>query len=173
MQGRKPKPTKLKELHGNPGKRPLNECEPRPDPIAPEPPSCLGYYGRKEWNRIVPELEKLGLISRVDMAMLASYCALWETVVRAEKKIKESPDKMLVLSPSGYPIVNPYIGIRNSAIQKLRAICAEFGFTPSSRGRITLNPREEESEVEEFLDKLMGRPKLRVVGNGKEKEGEG
>lgn len=29
-RGRKPKPTALKKLEGNPGKRPLNELEPLP-----------------------------------------------------------------------------------------------------------------------------------------------
>ncbi len=29
-EGRKPIPTKLKILHGNPGKRPLNDKEPEP-----------------------------------------------------------------------------------------------------------------------------------------------
>ena len=31
MAGRKPKPTAIKELEGNPGKRKLNNKEPKPD----------------------------------------------------------------------------------------------------------------------------------------------
>jgi hypothetical protein len=32
MRGRKPKPTRLKLVAGNPGKRPLNPREPTPEP---------------------------------------------------------------------------------------------------------------------------------------------
>jgi len=38
MRGRKSKPTSLKKLEGNPGKRPLNLNEPIPLQIAPELP---------------------------------------------------------------------------------------------------------------------------------------
>ena len=31
MRGKKPKPTHLKLITGNPGKRPLNEAEPKPE----------------------------------------------------------------------------------------------------------------------------------------------
>jgi hypothetical protein len=41
-RGRKPKPTKLRILEGNRGKRPLPVGEPEPDPSVPSPPDFLG-----------------------------------------------------------------------------------------------------------------------------------
>lgn len=41
MAGRKPKPTAIKELEGNPGKRKLNEFEPKPDMKISSCPKCL------------------------------------------------------------------------------------------------------------------------------------
>jgi phage terminase small subunit len=41
MKGRKPKPTSIKKLEGNPGKRPFNTKEPRPNKVAPECPDWL------------------------------------------------------------------------------------------------------------------------------------
>ena len=38
MRGRRPKPTRLKLLTGNPGKRPLNDDEPQPQAAIPECP---------------------------------------------------------------------------------------------------------------------------------------
>ena len=38
QKGRKPKPTAIKKLEGNPGKRKLNQNEPQPEKTAPECP---------------------------------------------------------------------------------------------------------------------------------------
>lgn len=45
--GRKNTPTQLKVLNGNPGKRPLNQNEPKPKPVMPECPSWLNGYAKK------------------------------------------------------------------------------------------------------------------------------
>ena len=42
MRGRRPNPTRLKLLTGNPGKRPLNPDEPKPQIAVPECPVELG-----------------------------------------------------------------------------------------------------------------------------------
>ena len=49
--GRKPTPTTLKELKGNPGRRPLNEAEPKPAARLPSPPAHLSRSARREWRR--------------------------------------------------------------------------------------------------------------------------
>ncbi len=48
---RKPTPTRLKLLGGNPGKRPLNLDEPQPEPTLPEPPAHLSDEAKAEWGR--------------------------------------------------------------------------------------------------------------------------
>ena len=59
--GRKPKPTSLKVLEGNPGKRALNDTEPKPEKKAPKCPTWLNKEAKKEWKRIATELEALGI----------------------------------------------------------------------------------------------------------------
>ena len=49
--GRKPKPTALKKLEGNPGKRPLNTMEPTPPNVSIHCPQYLLPDARKEWKR--------------------------------------------------------------------------------------------------------------------------
>ena len=56
MRGRRPKPSRIKALTGNPGKRPLNAHEPRPEPALPECPPELSPAGRREWERLSAEL---------------------------------------------------------------------------------------------------------------------
>ncbi len=50
MRGRRPKPSRIKALTGNPGKRPLNSHEPQP--AVPECPSELSLAARQEWARL-------------------------------------------------------------------------------------------------------------------------
>ena len=48
MAGRKPKPTAVKELEGNPGKRKLNRKEPKPDKGMPTCPEWLLPEAKEE-----------------------------------------------------------------------------------------------------------------------------
>jgi len=74
MRGRRPKPTRLKVLTGNPGKRPMNTNEPKPEPTVPECPNELGPVARAEWDRLAAELGKLKILTALDRAALAAYC---------------------------------------------------------------------------------------------------
>jgi P27 family predicted phage terminase small subunit len=136
VRGRRPKPTRMKALTGNPGKRPLNEQEPRPDPIVPDCPPELGPAAQREWARLVGELSSLNMITRLDRAALATYCgayALWAEATVAIQKFGA-----MVKSPTGYPMQSPYISIANRQAEIMMRIASEFGFTPASRSRISV-----------------------------------
>lgn len=49
----------------------------------------------------------------------------------------------MVKSPTGFPIQSPYVSIANRQAEIMMRIAAEFGFTPASRGRISV-PAESE-----------------------------
>jgi P27 family predicted phage terminase small subunit len=149
MRGRRPKPTRLKVLTGNPGKRPLNRDEPRPEVIIPDCPAELGPVARREWDRLVGELVKLKLLTNLDRAALAAYCgayALWAEATKAIQKYGA-----MVKSPSGYPIQSPYVAIANRQAEIMMRIASEFGFTPASRGRIS-TPSTMEPTLFDVLD---------------------
>lgn len=71
QRGPAPKPTALKRLQGNPGKRALNESEPRPAATLPRCPSHLQGEARAEWRRVARALHESGLLTQVDRAALA------------------------------------------------------------------------------------------------------
>ena len=73
-RGRKPKPTAIKLLEGNPGKRPLNTKEPIPPKEEAVCPSWLLPEAQKAWSKIAPMLENLGILSCLDISALAGYC---------------------------------------------------------------------------------------------------
>jgi P27 family predicted phage terminase small subunit len=141
MRGRRPKPTRLKVLTGNPGKRPLNANEPRPEVAVPDCPVELGPVARKEWDRLAVELTTLQILTNLDRAALAAYCgayAMWAEATEAIQKFGT-----MVKSPTGYPIQSPYVAIANRQAEIMMRIASEFGFTPASRSRITTPPADE------------------------------
>lgn len=146
--GRPPKPTVLKVLQGNPGKRPLNTNEPKPQPIAPKPPSWLPREAKREWKRLAPELEKLGLLTIVDGTAFANYCLAYARLREAEETIKR--EGMVITTEKGYKMPHPAVKIAEKAQQIIKAFCSEFGLTPSSRSRMSLPTRNEDDEYEEF-----------------------
>ena len=150
MRGRRPKPTRLKALTGNPGKRPLNVQEPRPEPVVPECPQALGPVARREWERLVGELSALHMLTNLDRAALAAYCgayALWAEATEAIQKYGT-----MVKSPSGYPIQSPYLAVANRQAEIMMRIASEFGFTPASRSRIVAPPHPEPTLFDNLLD---------------------
>lgn len=141
MRGRKPKPTRLKALTGNPGKRPLNPAELNPAPAVPDCPVALGPVAREEWDRLVRELTALRLLTNLDRAALAAYCgayALWAEAMEAIQKYGT-----MIKSPSGYPVQSPYIAVANRQAEIMMRIASEFGFTPASRSRVSTAPSRE------------------------------
>ena len=154
------KPTKLKILEGNPGKRPLNKFEPQPKVENPSCPSFLCYEARVEWKRIVPKLMALGLISRIDRAALAAYCQAYGRWVKAEKALKAVEDKfknvnagggLCYQTPKGYWVTQPLVSVANKALEQMHKFLIEFGMTPASRTRISM----KSSESDDPLDKLL------------------
>lgn len=140
MRGRRPKPTRLKYLTGNPGKRALNMREPRPDPEIPDCPEQLSPAAQAEWRRLCAELGKLNLLTNLDRGALATYCAayaLWAAAIENVHKYGA-----MVKSPTGYPMQSPYIAIANRQAEIMMRIASEFGFTPASRSRIATPPSE-------------------------------
>ncbi len=150
MRGRRPKPTRLKVLTGNPGKRPMNTHEPKPEPAVPECPNELGPVARAEWDRLAGELGKLKILTALDRAALAAYCgayALWAEATEAIQKYGT-----MVKSPSGYPIQSPYVSIANRQAEIMMRIASEFGFTPASRSRISTPYKNEPNLFDLFND---------------------
>ena len=65
MRGRKPKPTMIKVLEGNPGKRAINDREPEPPAGIPECPDFLDEEARAEWFRTAKVLSDMRLLTLV------------------------------------------------------------------------------------------------------------
>jgi P27 family predicted phage terminase small subunit len=149
MRGRRPKPTRLKVLTGNPGRRPLNVHEPKPEPVVPECPIELGPVARREWDRLAGVLAPLRILTNLDRAALAAYCGAYGMWAEATEAIQKFGT--MVKSPSGYPVQSPYVSIANRQAEIMMRIASEFGFTPASRSRIS-TPTENERTLFDVID---------------------
>ena len=157
MRGRKPKPTKLKLITGNPGRRPLNENEARPTAGPTTAPGHLTAEARVEWRRVAKTLHAIGILTMLDRAALAIYCQAYGRWVRAEQAleamaVKEPATQALLLkTKSGNLIQNPLVGVANKAMEMMLKAAAEVGLTPSSRSRIAVGS-DGPSPASEFFD---------------------
>lgn len=156
MKGRKPIPTKLHVLNGNPGKRPLNQNEPKPIPIAPKPPGWLDPIAKKLWKDLAPQLEKLGLLTKIDGVAFEAVCQSYATWVKCERFLKENGMTTTLITDKGseYAQQRPEVSISNKALQNFKAFITEFGLTPSSRSRISIKAENSgEDPMEALLTK--------------------
>lgn len=140
MRGTKPKPTARKRLEGNPGRRRLNAREPQLAPADDAPPFELGSdkVALAEWRRLLPLLKAAKVITEGDRGSLLALCQQWSRYLTATERLALTG--MVVRSPSGYPMPNPYVGIANKTLGNCIKLWAELGLTPSSRSRVTTTP---------------------------------
>jgi len=159
--GTKTKTTVLKILEKEKNKDRINLNEPKIAVAVPDCPAHLNTYAKKEWKRITPILERMGLITHIDMAALAGYCQAYGRWIDAEKNIKklqkrDGKDAMLINTPKGYVMINPYISVANKSMELMYKFMVEFGLTPSSRTRISVKSNEDNyDDFEKLLNKQM------------------
>lgn len=149
-RGRPRKPTNLKVLEGNPGKRPLPQNEPKPAPIAPKCPPWVNSEGKKAWKYLAPKLEHLGLLTEIDGEALACACNEYGEYVFMRREIKRKK-KRTFTTESGYEAAIPEISIANKAFSNFKSMMTEFGLTPASRSRIDIKPGEEKDDLKSLL----------------------
>lgn len=145
MPGRRPKPTALSLIDGNPGKRPLPKNEPRPAAAKPNAPAHLSAEAKKHWRTIIKQLHAAKIMTRLDADALAIYCEAYTRWIDANEKVRT--DGMVITSPNGVPVLNPHLSICNKAFDQMRSMLIEFGMTPAARTKVQAI-KEEKDEID-------------------------
>lgn len=135
MPGPPPKPTKLKLLEGNPGKRKLNDSEPEPL-LGCDPPKWLPLEVLREWTEHAPRLLRLGLLTEVDGPALVALCTL-----QARQR------QLIQLTTSDTPVSTSALV---ELSRELRGLWARFGMTPADRSRVKIEKAPPKSKLERF-----------------------
>ena len=119
---------------------PLSGGNNKPQYTAPECPKHITGSALDEWNRMIDLLVRYKMITNIDTAALALYCdsyGQWQDAKAQQEKLKASGgDGMIIKSPNGYPIHNPYLSLINSAKRDTHKYMQELGLSPAARMRV-------------------------------------
>ncbi len=122
------------------------------------PPAELNAGGKKEWDRLAPELAQLGLFTRADRAVFAVYCQAWADWVALTKRINKLKDMGTSKTKTGYLMVSPLFGLRKNAWQTMKESATRFGLDPSSRAGLDVPMAPKDGQTDEGF--FYGKPRL-------------
>jgi P27 family predicted phage terminase small subunit len=171
MRGRKPKSTAIQIVEGDPrrlGKNKLQAKAAREPKATDELPKCPAYLrknqrARAAWNFWRAELQKMHMDRRPDCHMLeGAVIAYAETVACFElvekqgrvipRRARDAAGNWVVVGMVAHPAVRQ----RNQALLIMRAFCSEFGLSPISRTRLSVEAPDDEDDD---LMKLLSQPR--------------
>ncbi len=150
MQGRPPKPTAIKEAEGNPGKRKLNQDEPKPAPLRSlKPPANSLPDVRKFWRKYGPMLDKLGVLTEADVAALDLMAIHYALAKAALAALTTSDGKLELTSKDeeGVTRKHPMLQVLRDNSASFRLYSVLFGLNPAARARLVVSEPEDDDDA--------------------------
>lgn len=179
MPGRKPKPIAQQIAEGDPSHAGISRLkarkagEPKAGKGLPDCPPHLGAKAQEAWVFLVGQLEEMDIDRRPDAPMLEGICVAYERAVKADSiigreglvikrrailkttdKNGEEKQRSVVVGQKTHPAV----AISNSAWKQVKSFCMEFGLSPVSRTRLSIEKKGGEMEE---LNAILSRPRER------------
>ena len=143
-RGPKPKPNILKMLDGTRSDR-INYDEPVIESGVPKPPFGMSKPARTQWDYYAPLLSDGRVLTLADREALGCYCDSTATFNLACRKLKK--EGLVIIAPSGFPVQNPWMAIKNKAKDQMLRWGSELGLSPSSRARIKIEPKAAAKKI--------------------------
>ena len=139
-RGPQKKPSTLNELHGNPGKRKINNREPRPDPLTKMPyaPLYFNKRARDFWHKVGRRLIDVNILTAIDLPAFETYCYTFEIMRTAADRIANDGGEMRLsdLSPHGEKKLSHLWKIYKQAAAEVKSWSSHFGLTAGTRPNI-------------------------------------
>jgi len=130
--GRPSKPTPIKLVEGNPGKRAINKREPMPKNV-PVRPKIMSPDAKKVWYELTGAMPA-GVYTAADSKILAAYCEACVAHQVATKMIIETPAQ--VTGSMGQSKPSEWFGQQRAAAESIIKLGAKLGLDPVSRQAI-------------------------------------
>ena len=164
-RGRKPKPTALKKLQNNPGKRSLKKkVEPKPPTTAKTAPVDLARDDNLAAGFVAkyrPTLAALGLLTDADDAAFEMAARHYSLAVRAYEHVEEAG--LTVLDDHLQERKHPLLQVFRDNSLAFKSYITEFGMTPSSRVRLRIEEADQLSVYERSLEEKLFGGKVKTV----------
>jgi P27 family predicted phage terminase small subunit len=145
MAGRKPVPTALKILRGNPGRRPLNQNEPSPTVGVPAPLKALTPAGRRHYRDLSARLSAVRVLTENDGPALS---ALAQSIADYEEATRELAENGRVLQGVNGPVRSPWAILQKQALDQMQRGFTDFGLSPVARAKISAVPQSTADDAE-------------------------
>lgn len=119
------------------------------------PPEWLiNDVARKEWRRIVRELNKIDIVGNLDYANLGGYCNAYANYIKATDILKEQTYYIDRETRNGVIVVkNPMVDIQTTYAAEMRKFASLCGLTIDSRLKAAVTKTEK---TEEMISKKFG-----------------
>lgn len=140
MRGPKPRSPALKIVQGGGG---VAETSVHAEPRAPRQPKWSTLLGANdtarmaaaEWRRVVPQLDKLGIIALLDGRLLADYCICCAQLDQANRQVAEHG---FGAHTERGEVKNPAVTAANQYRTQLKFYITELGLSPTARLRLVI-----------------------------------
>jgi len=154
MAGRKPNPTYLNVVKGNPGKRPRNKNEPKPTAAgSPKPPAHLSKVAKEAWTECAKMLLACNIFMDIDQLAFEQCCEAYAELIYLREDISDNGNVQVVITQTGSRVekARPQVAMYSDADRRFRAWCSEFGLTPSARTRLSVKKPEASDPSEAYF----------------------
>ncbi len=159
MAGRRPKPTALRLIEGNPGKRAINKKEPNPRKEIPSCPAHLTDAGKVAWGRLCALLDRMGVLTEADAFALERLCDCYTEILECRELIevqgrtydsarKSKDGDMEILIKA-----NPAVAMLADADRRFKSHLVQFGLTPAARSKVQVKDDGDQKQdpLQEFF----------------------
>lgn len=143
MPGPRPKPTALKDLAGNPGKRATPKAEPKAVGNLADPPAHFTDEQRDAWAYALSHAPR-GVLKRIDRGVLAAWVVA-EDLHRQATEGQKTAGGVVVTTKNGNSVQSPYLAIINRQALIMAKLADHLGFSPAARPRLVAAGHPENS----------------------------
>lgn len=151
--GRPPKPTEVKRMLGNPGKRPLPDApdvgEGLPSASTIPTPPPLGKDGIGLWDQVWSAGQKW-LSPKSDYSMTLMLCQAHDEAEQIRRALAVGEVRRFYVLPNGQQVTHPMVNQLKDLRTQITAWLSSLGFSPTDRARLGLTEVRENDALDEL-----------------------
>ncbi|MCW8884152.1 MAG: phage terminase small subunit P27 family [Motiliproteus sp.] len=155
MPGPSPKPTALKVLQGNAGKRAIPKNEPKPKAEKPRTPAHLSPKAKYAFKGLSELLLEMGVLTIADSKSLELLCDAYSEWRDLRDLVNKHGFTYETTNQAGETMIKarPEVAMASDAFKRIRGMINEFGLSPASRTKVQTNEPQEHDQLAEFLNR--------------------